>query len=414
MMKKFLPFILILVIISGFFSITSKVSAEDKGTCYKNAGEVVGNDVTEKKCKDAPPLGLGGEAWGPNTTTPPGGGGKQTNEEKYRACIADGGSEDDCRSYVLASDGSYHLLQPLPCKADEPSCEDGKLTTFDPDGTGKLGEYLNLMINLFIGLCAVTAVVMIVMGGIEYSTSDLVSGKAAAKDRIQNAILGLLLALCSWLILNTINPDLLNTEIDIGGASITSYGEITLEALPDGTYSSTGGAGAGVIGSGQCKVQTNPNNACSPQKLSSCFRDRVNEASRVCSVESAGGQTGVESGSDKLADGRSYSVGLWQINLTVHQVRDPNTGQMLDCPAAFTGNRRGCGRGTVVPSGPNVGHCSFSVRDINLYNRCVAAAKNPTSNTEAACKIYNQTGHSFQPWGWTAKKACKPPIPYKL
>lgn len=187
-MKKYFLYFLILITFVGIFNYTNNVEAA--GVCIDiNTGPM------------------------PFTTK--------------ESCEAEGWSwEESIDTDPASSEGSYNLLQPLPCKAGEPSCEDGELKTFDPEGTSKLGEYLNLMINLFIGLCAVTAVVMIVIGGIEYSTSELVSNKEAAKERIQGAILGLMLALCSWLILNTINPDLLNTEIDIGGATLLSDYEV--------------------------------------------------------------------------------------------------------------------------------------------------------------------------------------------
>lgn len=76
------------------------------------------------------------------------------------------------------------------------------------------GNYLNIIIKLVIGIAAVLAMVMIVMGGIEYMTSELVSGKEAGKETITHAILGLLIALGAFLILNTINPQLLNACLD--------------------------------------------------------------------------------------------------------------------------------------------------------------------------------------------------------
>jgi type IV secretory pathway VirB2 component (pilin) len=72
------------------------------------------------------------------------------------------------------------------------------------------GKYLNIIIKLFFGIAGVLAVVMIVMGGIQYMTSELISSKEEGKNTIVHAILGLLLALGAWLILNAINPDLLN------------------------------------------------------------------------------------------------------------------------------------------------------------------------------------------------------------
>lgn len=120
---------------------------------------------------------------------------------------------------VLTPDGcscTYVLLSPLPsCTGTEADgCKEGQLTTFDPTGDNKIGGYLNLMIKLFIGICAVLSVVMIVAGGIEYMTSELPGLKSDGKEKIIQAILGLLLALGAWTLLNTINPDLLKSDLE--------------------------------------------------------------------------------------------------------------------------------------------------------------------------------------------------------
>jgi len=113
-----------------------------------------------------------------------------------------------------AQGGEYNLLAPLPCTGGpETGCVNGKLTTFDPSQQSKLGDYLNKMIPLLIGICAVLAVIMIVKGGIQYMTTESISGKGAGKESIKNALLGLLLALGAWLILNTINPNILKTDL---------------------------------------------------------------------------------------------------------------------------------------------------------------------------------------------------------
>ena len=136
-----------------------------------------------------------------------------------------------------SADTSYHLLEPIPCYGTEQDgCVNGQLVSFDPTtdtGNNKLGTYLNIIIRLFIGLCAVAAVVMIIIAGIQYSTSELISDKGAAKEKIQGAVLGLLLALGSWTILYTINPDLLNTDVDIGGTSLVSEGEMVIDELEE-------------------------------------------------------------------------------------------------------------------------------------------------------------------------------------
>ena len=53
---------------------------------------------------------------------------------------------------------------------------------------------------------------MIVVGGMEYMTSELISSKEQGKTRITEALLGLVVALSAYALLNTINPELLNIE----------------------------------------------------------------------------------------------------------------------------------------------------------------------------------------------------------
>lgn len=114
----------------------------------------------------------------------------------------------------------YKLLAPLPCESG-PGCDPTTKTleTFDPS-TG-LGSYLNLMIKIFIGICAVLSVVMIIVGGMEYMTSELAHTKEAGKERITHALLGLVIALGAYALLNTINPDLLKSDIKPDNVTVT-------------------------------------------------------------------------------------------------------------------------------------------------------------------------------------------------
>lgn len=100
-------------------------------------------------------------------------------------------------SPVLAQD-SYQMLQPLP--GVEPPTSEG----------GFMG-YVVGMFNLLIGVAAVLAIIFIAIGGIQYITTDSISNKESGKQTINSAIFGLLLALASWLILYTINPNLVET-----------------------------------------------------------------------------------------------------------------------------------------------------------------------------------------------------------
>ncbi|MEX0930389.1 MAG: pilin [Candidatus Paceibacterota bacterium] len=80
------------------------------------------------------------------------------------------------------------------------------------EGEGGVGlsTYFTQMFILLLSLTTVFAVLMIVIGGLQYMTAGDSAGKvSAAKETIQNAIFGLFLAIGAWLILYTINPAIL-------------------------------------------------------------------------------------------------------------------------------------------------------------------------------------------------------------
>ena len=106
-------------------------------------------------------------------------------------------------SVVLALD--YVPLAPLPVG------EGGASLTRVTDA----GQYIKGAFNLAIGIAAVLAIIMIVFGGIQYMGTESIGGKGAGLKKIKDAVLGLLLALGSYIILLTINPDLVNFSVSI-------------------------------------------------------------------------------------------------------------------------------------------------------------------------------------------------------
>lgn len=81
--------------------------------------------------------------------------------------------------------------------------------------------YFTRAIPLIFGFAAVMAVVQIVVGGIQYSISGISPAqKSEGKDRMKSAVYGLLLALGSYIILNTLDSRLVNLNFglqDLGG-----------------------------------------------------------------------------------------------------------------------------------------------------------------------------------------------------
>ncbi|MDD2274725.1 MAG: pilin [Candidatus Pacebacteria bacterium] len=76
-------------------------------------------------------------------------------------------------------------------------------------------EIISYIFQILVGLGALIAVAMVVMAGVEWMTSDGNPGKIdGAKTKIKNALLGVGVLLGSYLIINTINPQIANIQID--------------------------------------------------------------------------------------------------------------------------------------------------------------------------------------------------------
>lgn len=99
---------------------------------------------------------------------------------------------------------AFTLAQPIPGVGGQGGIGITEATTF--------AQYVAAVMPFIFGLAIVVAVVQLVIGGMQYALSEVITSKQDAKERIMSAIYGLLLALLSWLILNTINPNLVNLK----------------------------------------------------------------------------------------------------------------------------------------------------------------------------------------------------------
>ncbi|MEK7564552.1 MAG: hypothetical protein AAB510_03245 [Patescibacteria group bacterium] len=278
----------------------------------------------------------------------------------------------------LPTDTSYKFLQPLPGT-------DGKLlTSFDPEDPNALSKYLNLGMQLFIGICAVLAVVMIVMGGMEYMTSELPGNKADGLEKIQHAILGLLLALGSWVILYQINPDLLNLDIGIEETTLTV--EIKeFDIRKEANYEQNRINEANRRGNFNGQPATKGD--CSIAKMQEAGFSNPTQASCVCQGESSG--LNQPSRTDICADGSSASIGLFQINIVAHADEIPA------CRGVFTGKFT-AGNKSCRADGPNGGR--------EGYLRCANYVNNPAVNIAFAQKLLSeQRGRWYPTWGAARK-----------
>jgi len=304
-----------------------------------------------------------------------------------------------------------------------------------------LATYIVTIYKFGIWTIGIAALLMITLGGIMYVTSaGNNSSMQKAKGIISDALIGVIMALSSWLILYTINPDLLKVKLPdasmgvSGSAGQLGVGNSDGSTGSNGSTGSSGSNGSGGSASGSassggstcCKSydsstgkytcttspsggcngesktgdcsqnssfcqgasssssssnSTDPNagkctavqsGPCTVDNLKQYFGSGAETASKVCNKES-GGNAGLASTTDKTADGKTFSWGLFQINLTQHKIGG------LDCPSAFNGK-----------------NYSATVKNQSLYDQCVAAATNPTTNLEYASSLYKSS--SWKHW----------------
>ncbi len=75
------------------------------------------------------------------------------------------------------------------------------------------GSYLQGLFSLGLGIAVTLTILILVYNGIRYMISDIAGNKEDAKKWSWDAILGLLLAFSSWLILSTINENLVDFNL---------------------------------------------------------------------------------------------------------------------------------------------------------------------------------------------------------
>ena len=102
-------------------------------------------------------------------------------------------------------------------------------------GTVTLTSYLEGMVRTIIGIAGILAVIMIVICGVQMIGSPSVPQKEESKKCITNALLGLLLAISAWVILNTINAQLLASNFDLPALPVPAA--VAPPAPPAGNYS---------------------------------------------------------------------------------------------------------------------------------------------------------------------------------
>lgn len=258
--------------------------------------------------------------------------------------------------------------------------------------------YILSIYKFGIWAVGIAALFMIMVGGIMYiASAGNNTAMTKAKGIIQDAVIGLILALSAYVILYEINPDLLqirtpsDSSMMGGGGGNTGSNQACIDWCNKSGYTGSqldsckagcpppSNTNPGGQGNGNC--QPAQSGDCAPGKFDgTCFAGMANQASAICQAESHGVE-GLLSNTDKCSDGSSFSVGLFQINTT------------CQCPSAYSSN--GCAK--LIP-GTNKYNCTS-----NGSSSCVENLKGNAANIQKACEIQKQQGWN----AWSVNKPVK-------
>jgi hypothetical protein len=126
------------------------------------------------------------------------------------------------------------------------------LSVTEEDAAGQatgagLATLVNKYVKIAIQLASMLAVIMIIVGGVQYVSTDSWTGKEDGKQKIKAALGGLALALASFLILNTIDPNLTTLNFNIEDIKLDANRvDISVsKGLPPGTSPGSNSSGSG-------------------------------------------------------------------------------------------------------------------------------------------------------------------------
>ncbi|MDO8407702.1 MAG: pilin [bacterium] len=254
-------------------------------------------------------------------------------------------------------------------------------------GFGALAQVVNNIIAFAITIGIVfVAPLSIAYAGFLYVVNPVnPSGIAQAKKILLNTIVGIVIALAAWLIVDTVLTVLTapTKGVEYWSGKLFDGGDTCLKVATKlnqaantttsdktttgGTTTTTSSTDTSKITGGSC--------------ASSSFDSFGGSASAstlscICGIES-GGNAAALSKTDKTTDGYAVSVGLMQVNLTAGSVSCE--GKTYDCKSAFSGAYTGSAS-------------KITVTNKSLYDDCVTAMQNATCNLKQAYTTYTSQG----------------------
>ena len=113
-----------------------------------------------------------------------------------------------------------------------------------------IASYLDALFRAGIAIATGLALIMVMYGGFLYTSTDAITGKGEGKEIIKQALLGLLLALTSVLILNQLNPALLRNDVRPNEVFVPGVDGVPGGGANGGVFQGGGGSSGGTGASG--------------------------------------------------------------------------------------------------------------------------------------------------------------------
>ena len=115
-------------------------------------------------------------------------------------------------------------------------------------GVPWLAEYMTATYSYLVGVGIIIGVILLMIGGIQWMTAGGSGRVAQAKEKLQRATMGLGLILGSYIILHTINPDILSLQKL--GIQVVHRDPMEFQDVTPGTGDGAAGSGGGPTGVG--------------------------------------------------------------------------------------------------------------------------------------------------------------------
>lgn len=221
-----------------------------------------------------------------------------------------------------------------------------------------IAQYISGLYKYGFSIAGILATIILMAAGLLWTVS---AGDASritqAKNMMIGSITGLIILGASYLILQQINPELVNLQSI--GVSIVKGIEIP---EPEDKAAFTE----------KCKPTDSGN--CAVEKMA-IFGDKAQEASAICMAESSG-RADIHNSLTRCKGGEYAVIGLFQFNLSANYFTDAN-GTKLECNKAFDK--------PWTNSSP-----SCEVKDKDLYEKCKTAASNPELSIKNAKRLLDE------------------------